>query len=473
MKRLLFPALTAAVLLSACSVGPNFKTPAYTGSQDYTGDGESLTSEQHVALGQRIEGEWWTLFASTPLNETIKQAMANNYDVAAAKETLAQMNEAVRAESGALWPTASLAAEVGRQKYGAALFGPLDFTIPPFTYYEIGPAVAWTPDWSGGNRRKIERRKALAEYQQHQLDAAYVALSGHVVAQALVLAAVQAEIDAVEQIAAEDQKTLDLVNAAFQAGGGIQMDVLAAQSQLANDLALFPALRQRASVARHALAILAGKRPADWTPPNFTLGEFVLPRELPVQLPSEMVRKRPDILASEANLHAASAAIGVAVANLYPQLTLSANFLQEALTPRGLFEASSAAWASAAHLTTPLFNGGRLTAEKREAEHAYQAALAQYQQTILRAFGQVADALTALQHDAEAIAAEQKALDLAAASLDLARKSYDAGNTGVLPVEDAQRRLTVAKLGLTRAQSQRYLDTAILFVALGGTPLTK
>jgi NodT family efflux transporter outer membrane factor (OMF) lipoprotein len=300
-----------------------------------------------------------------------------------------------------------------------------------------------------------------------------VTLSGHVVAQALVLAAVQAEIDVVEQIAAEDQKTLDLVKVAFEAGGGVQRDVLAAESQRASDLALLPALRQRASVARHALAILTGQRPADWAPPNFTLGEFTLPRELPMVLPSEMVRKRPDILAAESNLHAASAAIGVATANLYPQITLSADFLQEALTPRGLFEASSAAWATAAHLSAPLFNGGRLTAEKREAQHAYQAALAQYQQIVLRAFGQVADALTALQHDAEAIAAEQKALSLANASLDLARKSYDAGSTGLLPVEDAQRRLTMAKLGLTRAQSQRYLDTAGLFVALGGTPLEK
>lgn len=474
MKLPLLSTFVLAAFLSACTAaGPDFKSPETPAVQTYTAETEILTPSQHIALGKEIADEWWMVFASPPLNDMVKQAMAGNYDIAAAKETLAQAEESVKAESGSLWPQASLGATAGRQKYGAALFGPANFSIPPFTYYEAGPEISWTLDIFGGARRDIERQQALAEYQSHQLDAADVALTGNVVAEALNLAATKAEVTTTEQIIAEDQKTLALVQESFQAGAGTRTDVLTAQSQIENDQTLLPSLRQRLSVASHALSILMGKAPAEWTPPDFTLNDFTLPQELPVSLPSEMVRKRPDILAAESNLHAASAAMGVATANLYPKITLTANLMQEALTPEALFNASNNAWALAAGVTAPVFSGGTLTAEQHEAEHAYQAALAQYQQIILNAFGQVADALTALSHDAEAVAAEQQALDTANSSLDLARKSYQAGNTGLLQIQNTQRQLAQAQLGLIRAQSQRFADTAKLFVALGGSPMTK
>ena len=465
--------LGLAALLSACTVGPDFKTPEPPATKSYTAEEDALTSEQHIELGKQIETEWWTLFASQPLDEVIKQAIADNYEIAAAKETLAQVEEAVNAESGGLLPQLSLDGTAGKQKYGVALFGPSNFNIPPFSYYEAGPSLRWALDVFGGTRRGVERQKALAEYQAHQLDAAYVTLTGNVAAMSFTIAATKAEIAATEQIIGEDEKTLKLVQEAFQAGSNTKLDILSAQSQFDSDQALLPPLQQRLNVARHALSILLGKAPADWTPPDFELSDFTLPQELPVSLPSELVRKRPDILASEANLHAASAAIGVATANLYPNITLSASTMQEALTPRGLFEGTSNAWALAGGLTAPIFSGGTLTAEKHEVEHAYQAALAQYQQTILHAFGQVADALTALTHDSESVAAEQQAMDTASASLALARKSYQAGNTGLLQIQDTRRQLAQAQLGLIRAQSQRFLDTAQLFVALGGSPVTE
>jgi len=469
MKRsiLLLPAL--ALLASACTVGPDYKTPETPASSSYLSEQDAMTKEQHIALGKRMEAEWWTLFASKPLSDVVTRAVADNYDLAAARETQAQAEEAVKAQAGGLLPQLSLDATAGKQKYGVALFGPTNFVIPPFTYYEAGPALSWNLDLFGGRKRGIERARALAEYQAHALDAAYVTLTGNVALQALTIAATRAEIATTGQIVAEDEKTLSLVRQSFKAGAGTQVDVLSAQSQLDNDRALLPPLAQRLSVARHALAILAGKAPANWTPPDFDLSGFTLPRELPVSLPSELVRKRPDIRAAEANLHAVSAAIGVATANLYPDITISASTLQEALMPNGLFEGASNAWAFAAGLTAPIFSGGTLTAEKRAAEHAYQAALAQYKQTILHAFGQVADALTALQHDGEALKAQEQAVDTAAKSLNLARKSYQAGNSGLLQIQDAERLLAQAQLGLIRAQSQRFLDTAQLFVALGGS----
>ena len=464
--------LTLFLFLSACAVEPDFKSPDAPATSSYTAEADALPDEQKIALGKKLEAEWWKLFASEPLNDTIHRAMRDNYGIAAAKETLKAAEEAVKAESGGLLPQVGISGAANRQKYGVALFGPSNFTIPPFTAYQAGAEISWVPDIFGGTRRSVERQQALAEYQAHELNAAYVTLTADVTAQALEIASAKAEIEAANRIVAEDEKTLKLAQEAFKAGSGTKVDILSAQSQLDTDRTLIPPLEQRLSVARHALSILAGKAPADWTPPDFTMDGFTLPAELPVSLPSELVRKRPDILAVEANLHAASAAIGVATANLYPHITLSANTVQESLTPHGLFEGTGNAWTLAAGLTAPIFSGGTLTAEKRKAEHAYQAALADYRQTILRSFGQVADALTALKHDSDAVHAQEQAVKTAEASLDLARESYRVGNSTLLQVQDASRYLAQAQLGLIRAQRQHYLDTAGLFVALGGSPVT-
>ncbi len=463
-----------AALLSACTVvGPDFKSPDAPAAKAYTPESEVLTTAQRISVGKQLEMDWWRLFSSNQLNDLVKQALDDNYSITAAQETLAQAEEAVKAENGGLMPQVTLGGTAGRQKYGVALFGPSNFKIPPFNYYEVGPQVSWSPDFFGGTQRGVERQKALAEYQSHQLDAAYVTLTGNVVAEALEIAAAKAEINAVEKIVAEDKKTLNLVQAAFNAGAETKVDILTVRSQLENNQALLPPLKQRISIARHALAVLVGKPPGNWAPPEFTLDSLILPKELPVAMPSELAHKRPDILAAEANLHAASAAVGVATANLYPKITISASTLQEALIPGRLFEGANNAWSLAGGITAPVLNGGTLSAEKRGAEHAYQAALAQYQETVLHAFGQVADALTALTHDAELSAAQQKAYDTTHTSLTLARKSYQSGETSLLQVEEAERQLAQAQLGLIRAQIQLYQDTAALFVALGGSPIPR
>jgi NodT family efflux transporter outer membrane factor (OMF) lipoprotein len=228
-----------------------------------------------------------------------------------------------------------------------------------------------------------------------------------------------------------------------------------------------PDLHQDEAVARHALTILTGKAPAEWRPPEFTLAEFTLPAELPVSLPSELVHRRPDILAAEAQLHVASAAIGVATANLYPNISLSGTVTQQALTPGGLFNSVNNAWSIAANLTQPIFDGGRLSAQKRAAVDNYQAQLASYRQTILNAFGEVADRLQSLANDADRVKAQASAAETAAQSLNLARDSYQAGNSGILDVIDAERRYGQAQLALSRAKAQRLLDTAQLYLAAG------
>ncbi len=460
----------AAALLAACTVGPDFQRPQSTTDTAYTN--ESLdhlgkAGGQQLAPGNP-SADWWTGFGSPELNRTMQQALAGNRSLAAAQANLAQAQESVIASTGVLYPQVSGNAGAGRQKYGAQFSG--NQLIPPFTYFSVGPSVSYVLDYNGGQSRAIEQQRALAEVQAYQLQAAYLAVTGNVAQQALAIAAAHAQITAVEQLLEEDKKNLTLTQSAFDTGSVSRIDLLSAQSQLANDQTLLPPLRQQLSVARHALAILTGKTPAAWSAPDFALDSLKLPRKLPLSLPSELAHRRPDILAAEARLHAATANVGVATARLYPQLTLTASVGQQSTQISQLFEKSANVWGLAAGLTGPIFDGGSLRAERRGAQDATRAALADYEQTVLQSFGQVADVLTALDHDAEQLSAQQNALDTAATNLDLTRQSYQVGNSGVLQVLDAERLYQQARLGYVRAQAQRYQDTAQLYLALGGAP---
>jgi len=466
--------LLAALLVSACTMGPDFQTPAPPAVTTYGAkDDAGPPADQRLALGARIEGDWWTAFQSAPLDGVIKQALTGNQDVEAARHRMAEAEEEVNAAEGALLPQVSLGATAGYQKYGRSLFGPLNFSIPPFAYYTVGPTVSFPLDLFGGQKRTVEEKKALLDYQGFELDAAYQSLTAHVAAEALALAVAKAQLETLDGIIAEDERDVGLVQSAITGGSGTRVQLVSAQSQLAEDRALLPDLRQQAAVARHALSILTGKAPAEWSPPDFALKDFTLPAQLPVSLPSELVHRRPDIQAAEAQLHAASAAIGVATANLYPSLNLSATVTQQALTPGTLFNSINNAYSLAAGLTQPIFEGGKLSAERRAALDNYQAALAVYRQTILTAFGNVADRLQALSNDADRLHAQEEAADTASQALDLARRSYEAGNSGILDVIDAERRNAQAKLGLARATAQRLMDTAELYLALGGSPVAR
>lgn len=459
-----------AIVLSACAVGPDFKAPDTSATKAYLSEQDVLTAEQRLALGQHMEKTWWTLFGSHTLDDLIRQAVAGNHGLAAARETLAQAKASVDAERGSLLPQVSLDALAGRQKYGVALFGPSNFLIPPFTYYEAGPVFSWTADLFGGGQRRLERQQALTAYQSHELEALYVALTGNVASQTVQLAALHQEIGSAEALIRADNRLLALSRAAVEAGAASRTDVLAAQSRLATDRALLPPLKQRYSLSAHTLSVLLGKTPGDWSPPALPFGQLGFPPTIPLSLPSELAHNRPDILAAEANLHAASATVGVATANLYPDLTLSANLLQEALTPSRIFYGASNAWALVGGLSAPLFNGGSLSAQKQAAEHAYQAALEDYRQTVVHAFGQVADALTALAHDAEWLTSSQESAQTTRDALEIARKSQEAGSSALPEVEAALRSVALAQMQLTEARATQYLDAIQLFVALGGSP---
>ncbi len=464
--------LILTVGLSACTVGPDFIPPKLAPTDHYTSPAEWIEPQPNSVLGKHIESEWGSVFSYPPLGALIHRALEDNYDLTAARETLAQAEEAVKAQQGSLMPQGSMNALAGRQKYGVALFGPSNFVIPPFSYYEVGPFLSWSPDFFGGGKRSVERQQALATYQHRQLDALYVELTANVVAQSVQIAATKAEIATVQRILDADEKTLRLIRSSHQAGMATPTDILNAQHRLAVDRALLPPLKQQYSSNLHTLSVLVGKAPADWKPPSLIFDDLKIPLSLPVALPSELLRKRPDILAAEASLQVASASLGVATANQYPALTLTANMLQEALTPANLFLGAGNAWALAGGVSMPLFNGGMLEAEKQGAFHAYQASLAEYHQTVVQAFSQVADALTALVNDADSVNAMKSVVDTSQSALALSMKSRAAGNTSDLEIETAHRTLAQTQLKLEEALTQQYLDITRLFVALGGSPLS-
>jgi NodT family efflux transporter outer membrane factor (OMF) lipoprotein len=462
VARTVILASSMAALLSACMVGPNFEKPAAPTSQHYDAQAEQelgaankTADAQHLDLGKKLEGDWWSQLGSAKLDGVMHKAIAGNLDLEAADATIAQANEAVTAAEGGLKPQVGFGAQGGRAR---ALNGG---AVSTSNFYSVGPQVSFDFDIFGGTKRLIEERSAQAELQKHRYDAAYLTVTGDVANEALLLASARAQIDAVQVLIADDKKNLELVSSAHQYGSATQVDVALATTRLAQDETLLPPLAQQRDVARHALSVLVGKSPGDWTAPDFDLSDFKLPESVPVSLPSDLARNRPDILEAEAQLHAASAAVGVATADMYPHLTLSAS-----LTQAG--PGIGTLWGVAAGLAGPLYAGGTLKANQRGSVDGYKASFADYQQTVITSLGQVADVLQAINHDNEEYAAQERALSAANDSLQLNQRGYQVGETGVLQVLDAQRSYQRALIGDIQAKTARYIDTVQLSIALGG-----
>jgi NodT family efflux transporter outer membrane factor (OMF) lipoprotein len=470
-------------LLESCAVGPDYRQPAPPTNDAYyhPDDGNSSTADQTTRTGQEagaaaataesrtlqvgadLPGEWWQLFKSPTLEATVKLALAGSPTLVQATATLAQAQEQVRAAQGALFPHVSGSAEATRS--GAS---GVPTALSKDTQYTIGLSASYALDVFGGTRRTVEQQRALAQMQRYQLAAAYLTLTGSVVTNALTIASARLQIATTEQLIADDRKNLALTQREFELGAAARTDVLTAESQLASELTPLPSLRQQLGVARDALTVLLGKAPADWKSPDFDIDEFKLPAQIPVSLPSRLVRQRPDIMASESQLHSATAAVGVAVAQEFPSLTLTAAVSRAALTAGGLFHDFDSQWSGGGGLIAPIFEGGTLRAQARAARDALDAASASYKAVVLEAFGQVADDLRALDNDAARVSVTQHAVDISLESLKLTRMSYTAGKSTVLDLINAERTYGQAKLGQVTALIQQYEDIADLLVALGG-----
>jgi NodT family efflux transporter outer membrane factor (OMF) lipoprotein len=463
--------MLASSALGACAAGPNFVAPAPPAEKSYTaapvqalGAAGPLDPEQQLALGTAPRADWWTALKSPELDQVVTLALANNLTLEAARAHLASAAEMIAAANGKRYPQLDSANSVGRTRYGASFLGPEGSTYPVFSAYSVGADVKYDFDIFGGLKRGVEEASAEAAYQREQLNAAQLAVSGNAVLEALQIASLRAQIQVVEHVLESDEKTLSLVQHARAAGVVSDIDVLSATSQRDSDRTLLPPLHQQLNVAQDALAVLIGRSPAAWPAPDFALERLNLPVDLNLSLPSELVRVRPDIRAAEAKLHEASAAVGVASADMYPKLTLNAGLAEEGIISGG----TAPAWSLLGGLTAPIFHGGTLSAKRRAAEDNYRAAFADYQQTVLASFAQVADTLHGLQNDADSLQSEQKALASADSALELVRQGYKVGNAGIVQILTAQRLEQLAELGLVQARAQRYADTVKLCLASGG-----
>jgi len=467
-----------AAALTGCAVGPDFRRPAPPSVASYTA--EAVPEEtaaapiaggapQRLVSGEEIPGQWWALFRSDPLDNLIRRSLAESPTLAAAQAKLREAEENRRARFGAFFPQADASASATKQKISGASFGLPGSTSSSFTLYNASVNVSYALDLFGGTRRELEAVSAQVDYQRYLLEGAWLTLTANLVTTAVQEGALRGRIEATREIVAAEEQQLALVERQFQLGGASRPDILAQQAQLAQTRATLPALEKQLAQTRHLLAVFAGRFPAEAaTLPEFDLDKMNLPRELPVSLPSALARQRPDIRAAEELLHAASARIGVATANLYPQLTLTGSLGVEAPTPGDLFSRGSSIWGLGAGLLQPLFHGGELTAKRRAAVAAYEQAEAQYRETVLQAFRNVADVLRALEMDAQTLKAQSDAEAAARESLDLARRQFRLGAASYLTLLTAQRQHQQARIGLVEARAARFSDTAALFQALGG-----
>src|SRR5579862_1374041 len=465
----------AALAVASCAVGPDFERPQPPAEPGYLHPapppGNTDPQDvQRLDAGADIAAQWWQLFHSQPLDEVVHAALAGSPTLAAADATLAQAREQVVIARAALLP--SLSGNAGLQHarvagHTAGLGGPAN-AGGSSSLYTMGLSASYTLDLFGGVRRNIEQQSALAAYQRYQLAAAYLTLTGDVVNEALTIASMRLQIATTEELIAEDKKNLALTQREFDVGTATRADVLTADSQLAADLTQLPTLHKQLEQAYDALSVLVGREPAEWRSHSFDIGELALPREVPLTLPARLVRQRPDVLAAEAQLHAASAAIGVAIAQEFPSLSLSASVTREALQAGGLFHQFDVLWGSGGALALPIFEGGAQAAQVRAARDAFKSEAATYRSVVLEALGQVADALWALDYDAQLLSVDQHSADVASEALKLQQKSYAIGTTNVLNLTSAERTYAQARLSLATARIQQFQDTAGLLVALGG-----
>ncbi len=461
--------IAPALFMTGCAVGPDFvrpKPPAvtqYTHEQTPKQTAEAGGQAQRFEMGATIAQDWWRLFKSPELDAVVRKAIDENRSLQSALSSLRQSQDNLRAGYGVFFPQINADFGATREKFSQAEFGgPAQSSI--FNLFTLNGTVTYVLDIFGGERRAVENLAAQVDYEKQTARAAYLTLVGNVVNAYIAGAAYRAQLEATEELIRFQEEQVRITENQAKAGTVPYANVLALRAQLAATEATLPPLQKSLSQARHLMTALVGKTPDQWAPPTLDLAGIALPVEVPVTLPSELVRRRPDILAAEAQLHSASANIGVATAAMFPSITLSGNYgsASTSITQLG------SVWSLGADLATPIFRGGTLWFQRRAAIQAYKASLSTYQQAVVTGFQQVADSLRGLEFDAKTLQAQSEALAVAARTLKLVETNYRAGLVNYLQVLSADSQYQQARLGFVQAQALRLQDTSALFIALGG-----
>lgn len=478
LSRILSTALLAT--LTACAVGPNFKRPAPPTASDYgraTPADTTVATQgtggaaQHFDGGADIPGEWWTLFNSQPLTNLVQQALRANPGIDAAQAALRQAHELYAAQRASFLPTVQGGFDATRAKNPVGtLANPTNLpqANPYYNLYTAQLTLSYSPDVFGGLRRTLEAAGAQVDTARYQLIATDVTLSSNVVVTAIQEAALRGQLATTERLLALQHQITDTARQQRSLGTTSDVDLLPQVAAEAQTAASLPPLQKQLGQTRDALTALLGRLPSGEPAEVFHLEDLTLPTELPMSLPSKLVAQRPDVLQAEANMHAASAQVGVAVANMLPQFSISADTGSAALAIAQLFTPYTRFWDAGASLTQTLFDAGALMHRHRAADAALDEAGAQYRAAVILACQNVADTLRALTADADALKANAEAERAASASFELARKQHQLGTISEIAMLNAEQTYRQAEIALIQAQANRYADTAGLFQALGG-----
>lgn len=470
-RRPVMAALSLFTLVSGCAVGPDFTSPAAPAVAAYTAQPEAgaAAGGQQLQAGADIPAQWWRLFHSEALDQLVRQALDANPTLEQARASLRQATEDLNAETGGrLLPSVDANVSVARQKVDPSAYGvPVSELPPPFTLYNASIDVSYTLDLFGGNRRALQGMAAQVDYRAHELQAARMSLAANVVTAAIRQADLSERLAATRELLDAQLRQQDIMRQRLAAGGIAEADLRNQELLVAQTRATLPPLDKQLAQVTHQLAVYLGQPPAALDIAPLRLADLTLPASIPTGVPSALTRQRPDILAAEALWHRASADVGVATANQYPQFTLTASFGSQRTRAGDLSDGVNV-WNLGLGLVQPLFRGGELRARKRSAEAAYDAAAAAYRQTVLDGFRQVADALRAVQTDAQAYQAYDDAWRRAADAERIAQGRYQAGGISHLSLLDSQRQLLQTRVARTEADAARYADTAALLQALGG-----
>jgi NodT family efflux transporter outer membrane factor (OMF) lipoprotein len=466
--------LTAtSVFLHGCVVGPNFRVPEAPPVTGYTVEtklkstaatGISGGASQTFAAAKDISGDWWTLFRSKQINAFVEEAVRNHPDIQAAQFALRSAREKYRSQQGSLLPQVDGSSSATREQSSVAQGG----TATPYNLYNATVNVSYALDIFGGTRRQVEALGAQAEYQRFQLEATYLALTANVVTSAINDASLRAQIDATGDIVKSETDQLTRLQQQFELGAVPQSDVLSQQATLAQTQATLPALQKQLAQQRNQLMAYLGRLPSQDRGESVNLAELDLPKTLPVSLPSVLVRQRPDIRTAEETLHQSTANVGVDVANMLPSLTLTGSYGSSASTPHNLFSADAIAWSVASSVSQKIFDGGALYHTKEADVATFEQDLAKYKSTVISAFQNVADALRAVQYDAQTLKAQAASEQASLASLNMAQEQYKTGAVTYATILNAEQTYQNARISRVKAQAARYADTAALFQALGG-----
>ena len=476
-RRLRCLAGCAALLAAGCAAGPNFKPPPAPDVTGYTekppqatvaASSDSAGAAQRFRMGGDIPADWWRLFHSAALDELIAAALKNNPGLQASQAALRVAYEDVLAQRGAFFPAISAGMTASRQRTSTYL-APVPFATQfQFNLFTPQVSVSYTPDLFGLTRRNHESLQAQEQAARFQMIATWTTLSTNVVVTAVQAAALREQVDGTRRVIGLEKRSLAILQLRLQRGDASGMDVAAQQSQLAQTVAALPALVKQLRQTEHALAVLTGRLPGQTRLPTLSLTDLRLPEDLPLSLPSTLVAQRPDVRQARADLHAASAAIGIAAAQRLPNIELTANAGSSALAISQVFSSGTGFWGIAASLTAPVFQGGQLLHQERAAKAAYVQAAQEYRGAVLTAFQNVADTLVALQEDAQALQGAADAARAAQRTLDLSQLELHHGYIGVFELLAAEQAYQQAQMTLAQDEANRFDDTAALYQALGG-----